>query len=46
MNTSYRIGVDIGGTKVNAGILRPDGSILKKCLLSSGGRGQPACLCQ
>ena len=35
MNTSYRIGVDIGGTKVNAGILRPDGSILKKCLLLS-----------
>ena len=41
MNTSYRIGVDIGGTKVNAGILRPDGSILKKCLLSSGGAGNP-----
>ena len=40
MNTSYRIGVDIGGTKVNAGILRPDGSILKKCLLSSGGAGR------
>lgn len=41
MNTSCRIGVDIGGTKVNAGVLRPDGSILKKCLLSSGGAGNP-----
>ena len=41
MPAQYRIGIDIGGTKVNAGIVAQDGSVLRKCTFPSGGAQQP-----
>jgi glucokinase len=41
MARPYHIGIDIGGTKVNAGIIRGDGSILRSCTLPSVGASQP-----
>ncbi len=41
MPTQYRIGIDIGGTKVNAGIVAEDGSILRKITFPSQGADQP-----
>lgn len=35
MNSNFRLGIDIGGTKVNAGIIREDGYILDTCTFSS-----------
>ena len=41
MPEQYRIGIDIGGTKVNAGIVAQDGSILRKLAFPSQGADQP-----
>ncbi len=37
MSTAYRIGIDIGGTKVNVGLLREDGFIMEHRVFSSAG---------
>ena len=41
MPKQYRIGIDIGGTKVNVGIVAQDGSILRKLSFPSQGADQP-----
>ena len=41
MPKQYRIGIDIGGTKVNIGIVAEDGSILRKLAFPSQGADQP-----
>ncbi len=42
MSTTYRIGIDIGGTKVNAGLLREDGTIVEHTVFSSAGATETA----
>ena len=37
MTYPYQIGIDIGGTKVNAGIVAENGKILKNCVFPSAG---------
>lgn len=41
MTGTRRIGIDIGGTKVNAGIVAEDGSILRKAVFPSTGADDP-----
>lgn len=41
MPKQYRIGIDIGGTKVNAGIVDEDGAILRKLSFPSAGANIP-----
>lgn len=41
MPKQYRIGIDIGGTKVNAGIVTEDGTMLRKCTFPSFGAENP-----
>lgn len=43
MNTIYRIGIDIGGTKVNVGLLHEDGTIVEHSVFSSDGATDTAC---
>ncbi|MDD3212500.1 MAG: ROK family protein [Eubacteriales bacterium] len=40
MSMNYRIGIDIGGTKVNVGLLREDGGIVEHCVFSSAGAAE------
>lgn len=42
MSEQYRIGIDIGGTKVNAGLVREDGSIVENRVFSSAGATKTA----
>ena len=46
MPEGYRIGIDIGGTKVNAGIIAQDGTILRKRAFPSVGADHPRAFSQ
>lgn len=41
MSDKYNIGIDIGGTKVNIGIVEENGTVLKKCKIPTNSKVEP-----